>query len=937
MKINKIKHPLSNSFINSLEHLAAGYLSPDDFDKLLITLNAEIEKQYFDSNSEANFLRILSNRMDKTLFLSDLIKYTNFVEILVCISAYSNYLTDILVRNPEYFYLVSNPSALNKMLTLENLSEDIRNTIVNFNSIKGKVNALKGIKRREILRIGLKDIILKKDLLEITAELSFLAKAIAAELFEICYNEVLQKYKIQKINRKYAIVGLGKLGGSELNYSSDIDLILFYDQNSSHNSKEYFEIMAETVQLFIEKASLATESGFLYRVDFRLRPDGRNSPLCKAMQDYLIYYETRGEDWERQMLIKADFIGGDRELYSKFIKYLTPFIYPSYFKSSPLEQIRRMKENIEKRVRGEENIKLSKGGIRDIEFSLQALQLLNGHHNNELKTGNSLIAIQALLKHKLLSEDEASVFKEAYIFFRRIEHFLQLLNDAQVHTIPQEGNKLEALCRFMGFGNEKAFRKTLDEYKTEVIKIYNSITNSNDEADTDEEPLKEVKTLVNYDKALKNLNFLREGKGLLDKKTFDSKAIESFAVIEPMLINYLANSTEPDLVLQNFCHIIKPESIPAIWYKQLENNVYFQAFLRILEYSHKTVDRLITDPTCKEAFITRRAFRNLEDINLEEVSPVYISFILSLHFTIGLIGVKEIFFYFKQYFNIKIKNETENAIKKYKGKYFIAALGSFGAGEMSFASDIDLIFFSTEKMDNIKTQAAFENLLKKLKESCLPFDIDCRLKPEGQNSPLVWNLENYSAYLQKRAKVWEFQSMCKARFIAGDAGLFDSFKLLINNRLAQFEAQFIKKEVLDMRKMLYPKVSLTTDTFNIKKSNGGIADIEFIIQYIILTNPDLFIKYSGNNIEYIIDSITSEGVELEEKEVLLENFMFLKKLELSLQNIYNTSQLSIAKEKFGYQKLAGFMNFDTQGELLKRLDEIKKMNFKLFEKYLKQV
>ena len=541
MKTNKIKNPLSNSFISSLEKLAAGYLSPDGFEKFLSLLAAETSKHFFDSGGESNFIRILQGRMDKTLFLNDLLKYPNYIEILVSVSIYSNYLTDILVINPEYFYLVSNPSALNQKLTDEYLSGMIKDTVEHFNTTKGKINALKGIKRREILRIGLKDIVLKKSVSEITAELSYLAKALSAALFEICYKEVLQKYKITKIDRKYTLVGLGKLGGRELNYSSDIDLLLFYDKNSKHNQKEYFELLVETVQLFIEKASLPTENGFLYRVDFRLRPDGRNSPLCKTMQDYLVYYESRGEDWERQMLIKADFICGDKNLYESFIKYLTPFIYPAYFKASPLEQIRKMKENIEKRVRDQENIKLSKGGIRDIEFSVQALQLLNGKHFEDLRTGTSLIAIERLLKHKLLSADEAEIFETAYIFFRRVEHFLQLINDSQSHTIPQEGSKLELLRSFMGFQNVKAFRKTLDEYKTEVIKIYNSITNSGEAGDEDEEPLKKITKLENYDKALKNLNFLRDGKGLFDKKTFEAKAIEAFAEIEPELIKYPSN------------------------------------------------------------------------------------------------------------------------------------------------------------------------------------------------------------------------------------------------------------------------------------------------------------------------------------------------------------------------------------------------------------
>ncbi len=937
MKINKTDCILSDNFINSLERLAAGYLSQESFERLIAVFETEAGKHFFDSSSEANLLRILLNRMDKTSFLYDLIKYSIFVEILIAVSSYSNYLTDILVRNPEFFYTISNPSTLDKELNEHVLEEEIKSITENLNTFKGKVNALKSLKRKEILRIGIKDIILKKDLREITTELSILAKTLSAELFTLCYNEILAKYNIVRNERKFCLVSLGKLGGSELNYSSDIDLILFYDKNSKLKGKEYHEILTETTQLFIDKASAPSGNGFLYRIDFRLRPDGRNSPLCKSLSDYLVYYETRGEDWERQMLIKAGYVCGDIDLYNKFQKYLTPFIYPSIFRSSPLEQIRRMKENIEKNAKSAGDIKLSKGGIRDIEFSLQALQLINGKRFEDLRTGNSLLAIEKLTARNLLSSQEAAAFKEAYVFYRKIEHFLQLLNDAQVHTIPSEGRKLESLATFLGFNSVAKFNKTLQSLQIETAAIYNSITNNDDSVEIEDEPLNKVKTFVNPDKALKNLNFLREGKGILDQKTFDAKAIESFSSIENKLIKYLLNSTEPDLILQNFCHIIKPESFPAIWYEQFRSQKFFTAFLKVLEFSHKTSDLLINDKICKEAFITRRAFVNLDEADLSRISPSHMSFLLSLQFTLGLIEVKEVFALLKKYFDYKIKTATEEVLKKYKGKYFVAALGSFGAGEMSFASDIDLIFISTEKMDNLKSQKAFETLAKQLKELCLPFEIDCRLKPEGQSSPIVWNLENYGVYLGRRAKIWEFQSLTKLRFIAGDIGLFNLFRQTIKQKITELDAALIKKEVYEMRKLSYPKFNQLNDSFNIKKSKGGITDIEFIIQFFLLTNPELFDSCSGKNSGLILEEFPDDKIAPEDKEALLNNFYFLKKLELSLQNIYNTSQLSISKDKFGYQKLAIFMKYESQEALSGLIEKTKNENFVIFEKYLKQV
>ena len=164
------------------------------------------------------------------------------------------------------------------------------------------------------------DILGYADIKTTISQLSILAKTLATQLFANCYDLILSKYKIKKTNRNYTLIALGKLGGDELNYSSDIDLVLIFDKNIMiNNRKEYFELLTESLQLFIESSNTITENGYLYRVDFRLRPDGKSSPLCRTINDTLHYYETRGEDWERQMLIKASYVMGDKKLYQKFM------------------------------------------------------------------------------------------------------------------------------------------------------------------------------------------------------------------------------------------------------------------------------------------------------------------------------------------------------------------------------------------------------------------------------------------------------------------------------------------------------------------------------------------------------------------------------------------------------------------------------------------
>ena len=415
---------LSNNFIGSLIQLSGGRLQSKTLDDFFALLEKEITRHYFTASSESNLLRIIKSQYDFTFFVNEIIKYPHHIEILVSISTNSNYLSDILVINPEFFYMMTDSSILSSKLDQKFFSEEVEDRISRYTSLDAKTHALNSLKRREILRIGLKDIFNNAEVAETTAELSILANTLTEKLFESCYRFILNKYKIEKVKQTYCIISLGKLGGGELNYSSDIDIIIFYDSEVKFGNKYYSEILSETIQLFLEKCT-SSEAGSLYRIDLRLRPDGKSSAACRSLQEYLDYYESRGSDWERQMLIKAGFLGGSEKLFAQFTKYIDRFIFPSVHFVSPIEQMKKLRKIIERDI-DESNIKLIPGGIRDIEFTVQALQLLNGGNDESIKTGNTLIALERLNQAKLLTKNETNTLQDAYILYRRIEHFLQL-------------------------------------------------------------------------------------------------------------------------------------------------------------------------------------------------------------------------------------------------------------------------------------------------------------------------------------------------------------------------------------------------------------------------------------------------------------------------------------------------------------------------------
>ena len=931
---SKRQYYLSEEFLVKLVEISAGYLPAETFDKFIELIQSEISNHYFTRSSESNLLRIISGMYDKYSFLTDCIKYPHYSEIIVAIAANSNYLSDILVRNPEYFYWIVNPSNLEPKLNLEEFEKSMISALSFYKSFSTKVNFFRTLKRKEILRIGLKDILGQSSLEETMEELSILAKAITAKLFDLCLEEIKLKHQVINLSSSYCIIGLGKLGGNELNYSSDIDLIIFYDEEQTIKNKNYSELLTEAIYLFIESASSVTSSGFIFRVDLRLRPDGRNSPLCRSLNEYLSYYESRGEDWERQMLIKAGFIGGSTNLYSKFINYLSPFIFPSSFSTSPTEQIIKLKKNIERNLGSGENIKLLPGGIRDIEFSIQALQLLNGGSWRDLRIGNTLKSISILEEKSLVTSDEARVLKNAYVFYRKIEHYLQLMNDKQTHTIPSEGEMLNKISAYLGFTEVKKFKEALRENRGAVAKIYQSIMGKEVKVKTKSD-ISEI-NFENKKKAIQDFTFLREGKGLLGQKEFDERTISKFLSIENQIISYFKNAINPDIALQNFVRILKHSNVPYIWYKEFADEKFLKSLLTICEYSQKSIDLFAEDSELKELFLNRRVFEIVDTKSIQQYSLKRLTFTLSVQFILGILDHEQLSKTLSEFYQQEISKVFADILqKKYPSlEYFTAALGSFGSNEMTFNSDVDLIFVIKDLKAISNAEKVFQGILSKIKNILSPIDVDCRLRPEGKSSNLVWDIKNYDKYIQKRLRIWELQAFTKVSFICGDKKLFNDFLNSLKTRLESEKSDMIAKEIKEMRRKLYPaNLGGTLSMLNLKKSPGGLIDPEFIVQYLTLVSTNNFSKIAGNGVKEI--SVLSEkDISKNDSEILLNNYSFLKRLDLLNQIIFNATTSILPSDRKKLAMLSQHMGFENSESFQQRLNEVMKSNKLLFQKIL---
>ncbi|KAF0151962.1 MAG: (Glutamate--ammonia-ligase) adenylyltransferase [Ignavibacteria bacterium] len=921
------KFHFTDSFIAKLVVLSEGLLSSQTFENVVAQLEENASKFYFTHSSEANLIRIFSAVYDKSFFFSDLLKLPHHAEIVVALAANSNYLTDIVVRNPEYLYQIFDQEYFSKDIKIEDLEKEVSENVKKFKSINARLTFLRQFKKRIILKIGANDILQFDELLSTTKQLSYLAKIINANLFEICYEEVLAKYKVTRPSNKFSLCSLGKLGGCELNYSSDVDLIMFYDSNSQIEStqKDFHELLSETVQLFSKSSSDITSNGYIYRVDFRLRPDGKFSPLCKSINDYIKYYEARGEDWERQMLIKLNFICGDKDLYNRFLSFVIPYVYNSFYTSSIKDKIRTMKLNIERQHNTQEDVKIFTGGIRDIEFAVQALQLLNGSKYPELRTGNSLIALNFLQSRNLLKKKEKELLAEAYIFYRRIEHFLQLMNDTQTHRIPDNPEMINKLVVYLRLDSAEIFRIKLDSYRKSVRGIYNNILKANDTL-SDLEKQKAV--FKEASKAEKNLQYLRSGQGIIERKEFDTRTIQLFNSIEQNLNSYLTKCYDPDKVVDNFTRVIRTTKFPSIWYSEFTNKKFFFRFLSLCEYSQKSLDLLSASNRLEDFFLSRKVFSKNLNEDFAFLTTEQIVFALSVQFTCGLVKRSKAAETLSAYFTFHLVELLRRQNLNYN--YFAASLGSLGASNMNFNSDIDLIVVVEEINTEENVQQHFQEFLAKAKDKLKPFDVDFRLRPEGNKSPIVWDIKNYETYLAARARLWEFQALTKLRLIYGNNKLFKDFTSIIVKHSWCFAQKEIKAEIVKMHNYVLRQHSHALSSgINIKKDRGGLTTIDFILQLLILSDPKLLAKLIGAGYKKIFSAV---NIILPEADELKNNFEKLKLAEFCVQTIFNTGNAVITSENEKRLYLSQLFSEDDVSNIEFSLKQILKFNYQLFDK-----
>ena len=565
--------------------------------------------------------------------------------ILVCGS--SPFLVNLMYKNPDtlrWLFLENGIELSRSSGEMLTAAEALVDESTDFPALQ---KLLRCFKRAEILRIASRDLNGLAPLEEVTYELSNLATAALQVACNVCrrclireYGSPLMKTENGSREAEFTVIGMGKLGGSELNFSSDIDIIYFYESdkgetagvengNASRRGVVSLHTFFNKLGELISKAlSQVTEDGFVFRVDVGLRPEGKSGDMAVSLRSAEIYYESWGQSWERTAMLKARPVAGSLDLGEQLLKTLQPFVYRKYLDYNLIEDMMQMKQKIDASLarsrEGEINLKLGRGGIREIEFFIQTLQLVYAGKNPKLRERNSLRALDTLLTARLISEDDHRKLREAYRFLRSTEHRIQVVQERQTHNLPTKPDKILALARRCGYlranGLER-FHEVLEEHRKNVAVIYGTLFHSRDEKlqqgmnqeilvfldhKADPELLKEMlaeRHFTYVDRAYENLVSLRRGP---EKGNLTGRYRRILEKIAPLLLMEVFESPDPDMALTNLERFLSAVATRSSYYALLaENRETIKLLVSLFGMSEFLSKILINHPELLDSLVAR--------------------------------------------------------------------------------------------------------------------------------------------------------------------------------------------------------------------------------------------------------------------------------------------------------------------------------------------
>jgi glutamate-ammonia-ligase adenylyltransferase len=694
-------------------------------------------------------------------------------------------------------------------------------------------------KGREMLRIALREVAAVTPLEHTTAELSQLAEICVAKVLAHWESEL--RRRLGAPNAQFAVLGLGKLGGNELNHSSDIDVIFLYSEEGQLTANlsyhEWFNRLATKV---FETFSAKHSAGPLFRMDLRLRPEGTAGPVARSLDSLENYYSGFGETWERLALIKARVIAGSQELAYDFLRQHQPFMYPRSPTPELLDEIAAIKRRIERDIVGHENlernVKLGTGGIREIEFVVQALQLLHGARNAFLQETSTLKVLPALAELELLPRSEALDLEQAYRFLREVEHRLQIEAEQQTHTVPDEPEALRKLAFSLGYDSSAKFSTALGEHMQRVRSVFTRVIAEQPHDQTASPlPLEIFRDAGNATKALAELG---QGRGSFHVAP---RTRQLFQKLRPMLLERLAECSDPDATLTQFLRFVEAYGMRSLLFElMVANPRLLELVVKAIDASRYATDSFIRRPQLLEEVTrpgvldgNRPLARHLSSLQASGAAAGKLDPVRAYRQAQLLrITVRDIL----ELVDLRDLEAEHTALAEAcvvhvhslvaaETDLTVIGLGKFGGAELGYGADLDVIFVG----ENTRATQEFLVEMGRPTAAGVISPLDPRLRPDGEKGTLTVSLAACEAYYATRTQLWEIQALTRARAICGPHG--EAFVRLAQHVWrAAGKSDDLFLQIDAMRERIRRARSSGAEILDYKTGLGGIVEAEFLVQ-----------------------------------------------------------------------------------------------------------
>lgn len=779
------------------------------------------------------------------------------------------------------------------------------------------MRSLRLVRQRSMVEIMKRDLLGKADLFEVTEALSFLADA--AVQIGLNFSHKAQEARFGKPANGdcLVVVGMGKLGGLELNASSDIDLIFLYNSDAetlggpTGKTQSHMEFFSAVGKKLIKLLSEVTEDGFVFRVDMRLRPNGDSGPLVVSMDMLEEYFMVQGREWERYAWIKSRVLNWtvdpeQDDAFAKSIdnlnKIIKPFVFRKYLDFGSIRALRALHVQIRNEVSRRESqhpgtvhVKLGRGGIREIEFTAQAFQLIRGGRETHLQVRRTVDVLALCANQGLLQKAELDMLVSAYRFLRNLEHRLQYVDDAQTHRLPATPTEVLRISRSMGFENPSLFIKTLENHMNFVAHHFDQMFG--DKQEGDDLP----------DMSLPWADSMTEGfsdpQAAQDRyqQWIDSGRYKALPLshrervdrLMPALLKSCVGTDSPDASWRHICELIETISRRGAYLSLLDEYPIAQLRVtRIMASSPWAARFLIKHPILLDELLDSRTLMAEPDYTawanqlremlalaktpdgqpdleqqmdlVREQHHIQLFRVLAQDLE-GQLKVERISDLLSaladKTLEVVLERAWDQVPKKHREKplFAVIAYGKQGGKELGYASDLDLIFLYDDPDDRApELYARLAQRLNRWLTTQTPagtlFETDYRLRPNGESGLLVSTVQAFEQYQRREGGVgawfWEHQALTRARYCVGDPGIGEQFERIRDEilRLPRDWAE-VRSEVMGMRQKLLDGHPNNSELFDVKHDSGGMVDVEFIVQALVLghahQHPALT-KNSGN-------------------------------------------------------------------------------------------